>query len=394
MFMSFNCTNINLKKGSTGEDVKNLQTILRSRGLYDGLLNGVYGDITTNSVKLLQRELGISTDGVFGSSTCKALMKELGTGLDCTNINLVYGSTGDDVTKLQTVLTNMGLYTGKINGIYGKITEASVKKLQNNQGNSSDGVFGSKTCKKLNESYTSTNTNTSVISSDAENKKFSKTELQKAGETFRKHIKNNNNYPTSITMTDMNGATYNVSKALYMGLFESQNMYAIKNGRLPNYVTSDSTANNPLCIDYQNNGYNCGPTSLSMCIQMFGEYISEPTIAKKAGTTSSGTGPSQLISAAKSYGYNMTVINRNSTAVKESLDKCRPVLMHIHTSYSGGKSCLGYRGAYGHYIMCYGMKNGKYLLADPTKGFKTCSPTSIDNARSRDSMKYYSISIK
>ena len=194
-------------------------------------------------------------------------------------------------------------------------------------------------------------------------------------------------------MKNSNGKTYQVSRALYMGLFEGMNMFAIKKGRLPNYVVANSTANNPLCIDYQNNGYNCGPTSLSMCIQMYGEYISESTLANVCGTTRNGTSPASLNSGAKKYGYKLSEIPRNMNSVRNSLAKCRPVLMHIHTSYSGGRSCLGYRGAYGHYIMCYGTKGNNYLLADPTKGFKTCRSSSIDNARSSDFMKYYSVEI-
>lgn len=241
--------------------------------------------------------------------------------------------------------------------------------------------------------YPTTNTSGTTINTDPEGKKFNKDDLITARTTYRKHIKNNNNYPNYIDIKADNGKTYRCDKALYMGIFEDMHMFAIKNGRLPNYVVASSTAENPLVIDYQNNGYNCGPTSLSMCLQMFADYISEPTLAKTAGTTRNGTGPADLIRTAKYYGYAMTEIARNSTAVKASLDKCRPVLMHIHTSYSGGRTCLGYRGAYGHYIMCYKMKNGNYCIADPTKGFKVCSPSGIDNARSGSNMKYYSISV-
>lgn len=251
-------------------------------------------------------------------------------------------------------------------------------------------------CQKPNICYitkpTSTSTGTS-INTNPEGKVFLLDNLISARQTFRKHVKNNNNYPNYLDIKGKDGKLYRCDKALYMGLFEAMHMFAIRNGRLPNWVEANTTANNPLVIDYQNNGYTCGPTSLSMCLQMFADYISEPTLAKYAGTTRNGTGPADLIRTAKHYGYNMTEIRRNSKAVQDSLNKCRPVLMHIHTSYAGGRSCLGYRGSYGHYIMCYKMKNGKYCIADPTKGFKVCAPSGIDNARSSSNMKYYSISI-
>lgn len=313
--------------------------------------------------------------------------------LNCENINLKKGSKGENVKELQTILKQKGYYDGNIDGDFGDLTVQAVKLLQRHQGNTTDGWFGSKTCKKLNQSLQNDKLCTPKGNTNATGKKFMKGEIISASETFRKHIKNNNTYPNYLEIRDSTGTVYNVSKALYMGLFEGVNMFALKNGRYPNYVVANTTANNPLCIDYQNNSVNCGPTSLSMGIQMYGEYISEPTLASACNTGRNGTSPYELQQGAKKYGYTLNEIGRNFESVKASLDKCRPVLMHIHTSYRGGRSCLGYRGAYGHYILCYGTSNGKYLLADPTKGFKVCSAVAIDNARSSSNMKYYSVSI-
>ena len=71
--------------------------------------------------------------------------------IDCTKINLKKGSKGDTVRELQTILQKKGYYTGKLDGDFGKYTEDAVKKLQKEQGNSTDGVFGPKTCKKYME---------------------------------------------------------------------------------------------------------------------------------------------------------------------------------------------------------------------------------------------------
>jgi hypothetical protein len=69
--------------------------------------------------------------------------------MNCENINLKRGSKGDTVKELQTILKEKKLYNGKIDGDYGPLTETAVKKLQKQQGNTPDGWFGPKTCKKL-----------------------------------------------------------------------------------------------------------------------------------------------------------------------------------------------------------------------------------------------------
>lgn len=309
--------------------------------------------------------------------------------IDCTNIKLQKGSTGDKVKQAQTILKSLGFYGGVIDGDYGEMTVDAVNKFQRSKGLAVDGWIGQVTCKALNNSQTSTSTTITPFK-DIAGKKFMKADIIKMAKTFRTHIKNNKNYPNYLTIMDNNGKYYNMGKSAYMGLFEDVSIFFIKNGRMPNYAVFDSTANNPLVIDYQNNGSNCGPSSLSMCMQMLAEWIPEPTLAKEMGTsTSSGTSPSQLKYGAKTHGFELVEIGRDISSVRKALAEGSPVLMHIHTSYSGGRSCLGYYGSYGHYIMCYGTSGDYYKIADPTKGFKTCYCTGIDNARSSTNMKYY-----
>lgn len=222
--------------------------------------------------------------------------------------------------------------------------------------------------------------------------KFSKTEMAKAAKTLRKNIKDGKGYLSYLTMTDMNGKKHKLTKAEYMGLFEAQNVFIMKNGRYPNYVTLNSTANNPLVMDYQDNGYTCGPTSLSMAIQMLFSYKSEKTCAKECGTViGSGTAPDQLINGAKKLGYKLTKISRNKTAVKSALSKGEPVIAHIQTKPA---TCLGYVGDYGHYILLYGLTNdGYYKIADPTKGIKKCKASVLDHATNGRAIYYYRVGL-
>lgn len=77
--------------------------------------------------------------------------------LNCTNINLKYGSKGADVTLLQTHLKTLGYYVKyngynlKIDGEYLTYTQWAVKNFQKDTGNSQTGEVDSKTCKSLNE---------------------------------------------------------------------------------------------------------------------------------------------------------------------------------------------------------------------------------------------------
>lgn len=216
--------------------------------------------------------------------------------------------------------------------------------------------------------------------------------MQSAAKALRKNVKNGKGYLSYLSMTDMNGKKHKLTKAQYMGLFEAQNVFIMKNGRYPNYVTLNSTANNPLVMDYQDNGYTCGPTSLSMAIQMLFGYKSEKTCAKECGTViGSGTTPDKLINGAKKLGYKLTRISRNKTAVKAALTKAEPVIAHIQTRPA---TCLGYVGDYGHYILIYGLTNdGYYKIADPTKGIKKCKANNIDMATNGRDIGYYRVGI-
>jgi N-acetylmuramoyl-L-alanine amidase len=55
--------------GSTGTEVKQIQTKLKSLGKYTGPVDGVYGTKTKNAVVAFQKSVGITADGVAGSKT-------------------------------------------------------------------------------------------------------------------------------------------------------------------------------------------------------------------------------------------------------------------------------------------------------------------------------------
>lgn len=59
----------NLKVGSKGNTVKDLQTFLKGVGLYTGAIDGDYGPKTLSAVQQFQGAQGIKTDGIVGPIT-------------------------------------------------------------------------------------------------------------------------------------------------------------------------------------------------------------------------------------------------------------------------------------------------------------------------------------
>lgn len=221
---------------------------------------------------------------------------------------------------------------------------------------------------------------------------FSKNEMAKATKTIQKNLKAGKGVPSAILMKAReSGKQVKVDKKHLAGLFEGRNVFIMKNGRYPNYSTLNSTANNPLVMNYQDNGWNCCPTSLNMCIQMLYGWKSESECAKVLGTTREGTAPDDLVANAPKLGYKVKVIGRNHSSVKKSIDKGFPVLTHIQTKKA---KCLGFINDYGHYGCIYGYGNGTYKYADPTKGFKTCKASEIDNATNGRDIHYYQVKPK
>lgn len=61
------------KYGSTGTEVKQIQTKLKQWGYYTGNVDGVYGSKTVVAVKYFQSKNGLTADGIAGSKTLAAM---------------------------------------------------------------------------------------------------------------------------------------------------------------------------------------------------------------------------------------------------------------------------------------------------------------------------------
>ena len=79
------------KMGSTGSEVRQIQTRLKQWGYYKGSVDGVYGSGTRSAVVAFQRKNGLTADGVAGPATLAAIGLPSGSagGYGTNDINLL-----------------------------------------------------------------------------------------------------------------------------------------------------------------------------------------------------------------------------------------------------------------------------------------------------------------
>lgn len=61
------------QKGSTGNEVIQIQKKLKNWGYYEGAVDGIFGSKTEDAVKKFQRKNGLKVDGIAGTNTLKAM---------------------------------------------------------------------------------------------------------------------------------------------------------------------------------------------------------------------------------------------------------------------------------------------------------------------------------
>ena len=138
-----------LKVGSTGEKVRQLQQDLTALGYYYGDISGHYGSLTQAAVKKFQKAKGITQDGIAGTNTLNAIANALGGSSSSSSTALREGDENSLVLELQTMLKELGYYYGDLTGKFGSLTKQAVRKFQDDQDLTVDGVAGSKTMNLL-----------------------------------------------------------------------------------------------------------------------------------------------------------------------------------------------------------------------------------------------------
>ncbi len=144
-------TSNNLRLGSRGEKVKQLQKDLTSLG-YKLNADGVFGPKTDAAVKRFQRDKNLTADGIVGAKTRAAIAAAKGANSEPTlpvpTATLRKGSKGEQVKQLQNALVKLGFMSqAQMNtgpGIFGSRTDSALKNFQRSKGLVADGIYGAK----------------------------------------------------------------------------------------------------------------------------------------------------------------------------------------------------------------------------------------------------------
>ena len=131
-----------LKIGDRSDAVAVIANTLTRLGIHSNPTD-LFDDRLAQGIKAFQQERGLTATGLINEITQRCLDEarwKLGDRILALQANSLM--RGDDVSNLQERLIQMGFNCGKVDGIYGSATEASVKEFQKSVGVVVDGKCG------------------------------------------------------------------------------------------------------------------------------------------------------------------------------------------------------------------------------------------------------------
>lgn len=156
-----------LRKGMTGDAVKQMQERLIKLGYLSGEADGVYGTDTAEAVYNFQKANGLLRDGIAGAQTLAKLYSSMAvqvtpkpvttpsSGADeedgaSAGDTVKQGDSNEAVRDLQERLIELGYLSGRADGVFGLKTYRALVAFQTANGLTSDGVAGKKTWDRIN----------------------------------------------------------------------------------------------------------------------------------------------------------------------------------------------------------------------------------------------------
>lgn len=123
------------RRGSTGTEVRNIQTRLKQWGYLNGSVDGIYGAKTEEAVKKFQRNNGLTPDGIAGPATLAKIGLPTGsTSSYESNVNLLAriisgearGEKYEGQVAIGAVVLNRVKHTSFPNSIAGVIYQSGA----------------------------------------------------------------------------------------------------------------------------------------------------------------------------------------------------------------------------------------------------------------------------
>jgi len=144
-----------LRRGDTGPLVSALRDVLRRATGADVVVppddaEAVFDADLERRVRAFQQDRGLLADGVVGRQTAIVLdAARWRLGDRILLFTPGHPMRGDDVAALQERLVVLGVHVGPVDGVFGPVTEASLRELQRGLGLRPDGICGPATLQAL-----------------------------------------------------------------------------------------------------------------------------------------------------------------------------------------------------------------------------------------------------
>lgn len=146
-----------MRAGSTGDQVRELQSRLTQLDWYEGKTTGTYDEQTVDGVRGFQGKRSLPPTGEVDQQTWTVLVgmtrqptaDEMNNVLTAGPALLKKGDTGDRVKDLQARLKQLGWYSGDITGTYGDVTVSGVKGFQQKRAIPATGEVDQRTLDRL-----------------------------------------------------------------------------------------------------------------------------------------------------------------------------------------------------------------------------------------------------
>ncbi len=124
-------------------DVAQIQSRLIELGYLSGEITGEDDAATQLAIKLFEEACGQLPSGAVNTSILTLLQSGRAPGFDTLSgkySNLIEGSSGEEVQRMQERLVELGFAMGTPNGIYGPATTASIRLFESANGLTQDGI--------------------------------------------------------------------------------------------------------------------------------------------------------------------------------------------------------------------------------------------------------------